>query len=100
VVVSQPDARGDGAVVAGASTRHAYALVERTALPEEAHVHEEQEEGIYVIRGELAIEVDGVEALLPARSFVLFPRGARHRHVNSARTELLAAFSPGHQIPH
>ena len=100
VVVSQAGARGDGTVIAGGSTRNAHALAERSALPEEAHIHEEQEEALYVISGELTIEVEGAEARLPARSFVLFPRGVRHRHVSSARTELLVAFSPGHEIPH
>jgi quercetin dioxygenase-like cupin family protein len=100
VAVSPAGTRGDGTVVAGGSTRNAYALAERAALPEEAHVHAEQEEACYVIRGELAIEAEGVAATLPARSFVLFPRGLRHRHVSAARTELLAVFSPGHQILH
>ena len=97
---SPADAHRGGAVVTGEHTRNAYALAERSALPEDAHVHGDQEEAFYVIAGELVVEAESIEVTAPARSFVLVPRGVRHRHVTSAGTRLLAVFSPGHAVAH
>ena len=40
---SAVDSRRDGTVVTGSETRYAYALAEQSALPDEAHVHTNQE---------------------------------------------------------
>jgi quercetin dioxygenase-like cupin family protein len=100
VFASRAGARGGGVVVTGEQTRNAYALAERSVLLEDAHVHADQEEALYVIAGELVVEAEGVTAAVPPRSFVLVPRGVRHRHVAAAGTRLLAVFSPGHAVPH
>jgi mannose-6-phosphate isomerase-like protein (cupin superfamily) len=94
------DARPDGGIVTGRDTRNAYALVERSVLPQEYHEHADQEEAYYVISGELVVDVDGVALSAPERSFVLVPRGVRHRHLAASGSSLLAIFSPGHAIPH
>jgi quercetin dioxygenase-like cupin family protein len=97
---STTDTRRDGVIVSGRNTRNAYALVERSVLPEEYHEHADQEEAFYVISGELVVEVEGVAVSASERSFVLVPRGVRHRHVAPSGTSLLAIFSPGGAIPH
>jgi quercetin dioxygenase-like cupin family protein len=97
---SLPDARPDAVVATGRQTRNAYALAERSALPDQPHEHVDQEEAFYIISGELIVDAEGVEVVAPARSFVLVPRGLRHRHVTSARTRLLAVYSPGQALAH
>jgi mannose-6-phosphate isomerase-like protein (cupin superfamily) len=99
-VASAAATRRDGTVVTGEHTRNAYALAERSVLPAEAHVHDTQEEGFYVIRGELTVEADGAELVLPARSFVLIPRGLPRRHVTSPGAQVLVIASPGHAVLH
>jgi quercetin dioxygenase-like cupin family protein len=98
--VSSPGARRDGVVVTGRATRNAYALAERVALPEDEHVHADQEEAFYVISGTLLIEIEGVTLTASARSFVLAPRGVRRRHIAAPGTTVLTIFSPGHTVPH
>jgi mannose-6-phosphate isomerase-like protein (cupin superfamily) len=92
--------RRDGIIVTGQDTRNAYALAERVALPEQDHQHADQEEAFYVISGDLAVEVEGVNVTAPAGSFVLVPRGLRRRHIARAGTTILAIFSPGSSVPH
>ena len=100
VYVSSVDTRRDGVVATGAETRNAYALADRSMLPEQDHVHTDQEEAFYVVSGELAVEVEGVSLTVPARSFVLVPRGRRRRHIAAPGTRLLTIYSPGHVVPH
>lgn len=96
---SSPGARRGGVVVTGQATRDAYALAELTWLPEDAHVHSDQEEAFYVMSGKLGVEADDVVLTATARSFVMVPRGLRHRHVTTPGTRLLAIYSPGHTVP-
>jgi quercetin dioxygenase-like cupin family protein len=98
--VSSVDARADGVVVTGRETRQAYTLAERAALPEQDHQHHDHEGAFYVIRGELAVDVEGMSLTMLARSFVLVPRGLRRRHLAAAGTRVLAISSPGHLVPH
>jgi quercetin dioxygenase-like cupin family protein len=93
-------ARRDGVVITGRETRNAYAVAEWSVRPEQDHAHPDQEEAFYVISGELTLEIEGVMLTAPARSFVLIPRGFRHRHIAVAGTRLLTVFSPGHTVPH
>jgi quercetin dioxygenase-like cupin family protein len=97
---SPGDARQAGIVVTGRNTRDAYALAERSALPEQDHTHADQEEAFYVISGELVVDVAGAMVTAPPGSFVLVPRGIPRRHRAAPGTRLLAVFSPGHAIPH
>jgi quercetin dioxygenase-like cupin family protein len=90
----------DGLVVDGTQTRNAYALAEPGFLPDYEHSHGEQEEAFYVIEGELTVETDGMTLTATRRSFVLVPRGLRHRHLAAPGARLLAVYSPGHLIPH
>ena len=90
----------DGRVVAtGGDTRDAYAVVERSTLPEAVHEHADQEEAFYVLAGELTVEADGVTTTAAPGTFVLVPRGVAHRHVASPDAFVLAVYSPGHAIP-
>jgi mannose-6-phosphate isomerase-like protein (cupin superfamily) len=97
---SLPGARPNGIVVTGQATRDAYALAELTSVPEDNHVHSDQEEAFYVISGELAVEAQGVVLNAITGSFVLVPRGLPHRHTTTPGTRLLAIYSPGHTVPH
>jgi quercetin dioxygenase-like cupin family protein len=90
----------DGLIVTGQATRNAYALAERSALPEHDHTHADQEEAFYVIAGELTVEAAGSSVTVPADSFVLVPRGLPHRHLVGPGTRLLAVSSPGHAVLH
>ena len=95
-----PGARPNGVVVTGQATRNAYALAELTTLPEDDHAHSDQEEAFYVISGGLAVETQSVTLTATAHSFVLVPRGLRHRHITTPGTRLLAIYSPGHTVAH
>jgi quercetin dioxygenase-like cupin family protein len=90
----------DGRVVAtGRDTRDAYAVVERSTLPEAVHEHADQEEAFYVLSGELTVEAEGVTITAAPGTFVLVPRGVAHRHIAAPDALLLAVYSPGHAIP-
>jgi len=75
-------------------------LGELNSLPEQAHEHADQEEAFYVISGELIVEVGELIVTAPTRSFVLVPRGIRHRHVAAAGARLRAIYLPGHAFQH
>jgi quercetin dioxygenase-like cupin family protein len=81
-------------VVPGEETSGAYALVETSSLPDGVHVHADQEEGFYVIEGELIVELDGERREVPARSFVIVPRGVARRHLARPSSRYLVVFSP------
>ncbi len=90
----------DGRLVAsGRNTRDAYAVVERSTLPEAVHEHPDQEEAFYVLSGELKVEAESVEIAATPGTFVLVPRGVAHRHIASPDAFVLAVYSPGHAIP-
>ncbi len=90
----------DGRVVAtGRGTRDAYAVVERSTLPEAVHEHADQEEAFYILFGKLTVEAEGVTITAAPGTFVLVPRGVTHRHTAAPDALLLAIYSPGHAIP-
>jgi len=90
----------DGRVVAtGRDTRDAYAVVERSTLPEAVHEHADQEEAFYVLSGELTVEAEGATITAAPGTFVLVPRGVAHRHIAAPDAFVLAVYSPGHAIP-
>jgi quercetin dioxygenase-like cupin family protein len=90
----------DGRLVAsGRDTRNAYAVVERSTLPEAIHAHADQEEALYVLSGELSVEAEGVTTTVTPGTFVLVPRGVAHRHITAPNALVLAVYSPGHTIP-
>jgi quercetin dioxygenase-like cupin family protein len=69
-------------------------LVETSSLPDGVHVHADQEEGFHVIEGELIVELDGERGEVPARSFVIVPRGVTRRHLARRSSRYLVVFSP------
>jgi len=86
-------------VITGRETREAYAVAERSTLPEAVHAHADQEEAFYVLSGELAVEAEGMTATAAPGTFVLDQRGVPHRHVSTPDAFVLAIYSPGHVIP-
>jgi quercetin dioxygenase-like cupin family protein len=98
---SEPMATRDGRlVVTGRDTRDAYAIVEWSTLTEEVHSHDDQEEGFYVITGEIMLEMEGGTTTATTGSFLLVPRGVAHRHITASGSMVLAVYSPGHAVPH
>jgi len=66
-------------LLGGAQTGGAFALielVERQAPPR--HIHHREDELIYVLEGELSVEIDGERFRAPAGAAVLVPRGCVH----------------------
>lgn len=61
------------------------------------HVHENAEECIYVLRGELLVQLGDESHNAIARSCVFIPRGLPHRfqNVDERPASLLAVYSPG-----
>ncbi len=61
------------------------------------HVHEEAEECIYVLHGELRIQLGDEAHDAPVGSCVFIPRGLPHRFLNvgEERASLLAVYTPG-----
>ena len=53
-----------------------------------------------MMSGDLTVEFGGESLTVPERSFVVVPRGRRHRHILAEGTHLLTVFSPGHVVPH
>lgn len=63
----------------------------------EMHIHENGDEVIYVIEGEMRIIVDGEEAILQKSDAILLLKGQEHQIFNSSRSEDLVhtfTFSP------
>ena len=56
------------------------------------HYHPYSEEYLFVVRGELRVDLDGEPVSVPAEHGVLIPREVRHRLVNRGGTEALAVF--------
>jgi quercetin dioxygenase-like cupin family protein len=80
------------------STAGTYAIWEATVPPgggPPPHRHTREEEGFYVIEGEVIIHVDGLDVRATAGSFVNMPVGSTHWFRNetdrSARLLILAA---------
>lgn len=83
-----------------AETGGAYGLMEHLLTPAAnppLHVHTDEEEGFYVLDGELELEVDGARVHAVPGTFALVPRGAVHRFrvlTDTARVLVLAS-APG-----
>lgn len=60
------------------------------------HVHEETEECIYVLRGELRVELGDEVHEVPAGSCLFIPRGLPHcfQNIGSNSASLLAVYTP------
>jgi len=86
-------------VITGRETRDAYAVAERSTLPEAIHAHADQDEAFYILSGELAVEAEGIATTAAPGTFVLVPRGVPHRHITAPDAFVLAIYSPGHAIP-
>lgn len=60
------------------------------------HLHPEEEEAIYVIEGELLVNIDGIEHLVGSGGFFVAPRGVPHALlVTSKIARVLAMLVPG-----
>jgi len=60
------------------------------------HLHADVDEAIYVIEGEILLNVDGTEHVLGAGGFSFAPRGCAHAFmVTSERARVLAIQTPG-----
>jgi quercetin dioxygenase-like cupin family protein len=68
-------------------------LLERQAPPR--HIHHREDELIYVLEGELTVEIDGVRFPAPAGTAALIPRGSVHGFaIDKGPARLLALFTP------
>jgi len=63
------------------------------------HWHPYSEEFLFCVRGEVTIQLDGEEYLLPAESGVHLPVGTRHRLVNHGSEEAFFVFCSGPLAP-
>src|SRR5262245_54200012 len=60
------------------------------------HLHPDTDEAIYVIEGEILLNVEGTEHVVAEGGFVFAPRGCAHAFmVTSERARLLAIMTPG-----
>jgi mannose-6-phosphate isomerase-like protein (cupin superfamily) len=86
-----------------AETSHtdgAYAIWEAVVPPgggPPPHLHTREEEGFYVISGEVTIHVDGKEVTATPGSFVNMPKGSTHwfRNNTQENAKLLVLVAPG-----
>jgi len=67
--------------------------------PAPLHIHDHEEETLYVLEGRLVVEVDGEEHDAPAGSLILIPRGVAQRFWNpdDVPARYLSIFSPAGQ---
>ena len=85
--------------VTGHDTGGAYALMESVALPgagDPLHIHAEEDEALYVLEGEIDVQIDGRSSRLGAGAYVYLPRQTLHSHkvVGSTPARLLITVSP------
>ena len=78
----------------------ALAVFERELAAGEAigeHAHDEQEEALYVVAGELRVRLGAHVHHAPAGAFLLIPRGVAHALENAGATpaRVLSVRSPG-----
>jgi quercetin dioxygenase-like cupin family protein len=61
------------------------------------HLHRNEEEGFYVIDGQVTVYADGMEIDAAAGSFVHMPRGSKHWFKNNSDTnaKMLVLVAPG-----
>lgn len=73
----------------------AYTLLEMDVPPgpgARSHIHHEADEAFYVVDGALTIQIEDSVLQAPAGTYVLVPRGARHRFWNSGDRPSKAVF--------
>ena len=84
--------------VASHDTNNAYSIVEVTVSVHTPppHPHHNEDEGFYVLEGELEVRVGDRTVRAPAGSFVLGPKGVVHGYskVGLGPAKLLEIFSP------
>jgi len=82
-----------------AETGGAYALAEHHVTPAAnppLHVHHDEDEGFYVLEGELEVECGGTTAVARAGDFALLPRGVPHTYrVLGESARMLVLSGPG-----
>lgn len=79
----------------GEDVGDAYALLEIDVPPgpgARSHIHHEADEAFYVVDGVLTIQIEDDILQAPAGTFVLVPRGARHRFWNDGDRPSKAVF--------
>ena len=85
-------------LVAGDQTQDRFALIEIDTRPGDEpplHVHTREDELIYVVRGEITVEVNSIQRRCRAGDCTLLPRGAEHTwRVESDEATLLALATP------
>ena len=84
----QPTSRFGHLKAASEDTLGAYALVEGAMEPKEGpgpHTHSREDEAWYVLEGELSFQVGERVIVGTPGTFVLAPRGIRHRFWNSGK---------------
>jgi quercetin dioxygenase-like cupin family protein len=96
----QPDGEQNRWKVTAAETLGAYSLrysVQGAGAGPEFHTHTNEDEGWYVLQGELSFQVGDRLLVGSAGSFVFAPRGTHHRYWNSGTNtaKFLMMFSPG-----
>lgn len=96
------DAGGDRyrVVADAAGTGGRYGLIEATVPPgggPPPHVHSREDEGFYVLSGEVAVYVEGERVAATAGAFVNMPAGVPHHFRNEtfAPARLLFLVAPG-----
>lgn len=84
----------------GTDTDSSYALIEATVPPgggPPPHKHSREEEGFYVIQGEITVHVDGQEVVAGPGSFANLPKGSTHwfRNNTDQTAKMLIFLAPG-----
>ncbi len=82
-------------------TNGAFALFETTATPglpgPPPHIHHREDEALYVLEGELELNVEGSISTAGPGSFVNIPKGTLHtwRNAGSTHAKVLGMVAPG-----
>lgn len=83
----------------GAENANAYSLIEVQAhggLATPIHLHQHEEEGFYVVEGEVTLILDDKETRATAGSFAFAPRGVSHAfRFEAPGAKLLLLVTPG-----
>ena len=60
------------------------------------HIHADEDEGLYVLEGELVVHIDGTDHRVGAQGFAMAPRGVPHAFlVTSPTARVLTLQTPG-----
>jgi quercetin dioxygenase-like cupin family protein len=86
-------------MIIGENSDNAYALMESIISPgggPPPHIQHRNEEGFYVLEGELVFKVDGKEVVAVEGDFVNIPKGAVHGFTNKTnkKARILVVMSP------